>query len=99
MTKVGRSIYLFIKDQFGAGLVLVVKEDRSLQTKLWDQHYDGVLSDKQDEALLIDDPSALEEQLGGDKCNCEHSMPEWLVICREVVLRNSLESIHLSISK
>jgi len=62
---VGRRVHLFIKHQLGPSLVLAVKEHGSLQTKLWDEHNNGVLPDEQDEALLIEEASALEEQLGG----------------------------------
>lgn len=55
--------YLFVEDQFGAGFVFVLKEHRSFQTKLRDENDDGVLPHKQDEPLLIQDASALEEQL------------------------------------
>lgn len=58
--------YLFIKEQLGGRLVFGVKEDRPLQTEPGDEHDDGVLPHKQNEALFVQDASALEEQLQGD---------------------------------
>lgn len=44
-------------------LVFGVKEDRSLQAKLWDEDNDCVLPHEQNKSLFVQDASALEEQL------------------------------------
>lgn len=59
-------LHLFIKNKLWGGLVFGVKEDRSLQAKLWDEYDDCVLPHKQNESFFVQDASALEEQLEQD---------------------------------
>lgn len=61
-----KSLYLFIIDKVWGSFVLAVKEDCSLQAKLWDEYNDGVLPHKQNKSLFVKDASALEEQLQRD---------------------------------
>lgn len=55
--------YLFIKNEAGGNFVFRVKEDGSLQTKLWDENNDCILPHKQNISFFVQYASSLEEQL------------------------------------
>lgn len=55
--------YLFVESQRGCDLVFVLEEHCTLQSKLWNEDNDGILSHKKDETFFIQNTSALEKQL------------------------------------
>ena len=93
-------LYLFIKSKFWASLVLAIKEDGSFQAKLWDEDNDGVLPHKQDVAILVQDASALEEQLGNKSIHYGESSVvvaegrPYLKMYQQII-ENQLPSLHL----
>jgi len=53
--------YLRVKVEMRTGFVLVLKEHSALQTKFRNENYDGIFSNKQNEAFFIYDSFILEE--------------------------------------